>query len=63
MAKKSTNRQNEKQRLEKIRSEVARELNIDIEKDQKQSESSTAKLVRELLGEISPKENINDEGE
>ena len=63
MAKKSIKGQKERQRLEKIRSEVARELNIDIEKDQKQSESSTAKLVRELLGEISPKENINDEGE
>ena len=62
MAKKSTKRQNEKQRLEKIRSEVAKELNIDIE-EQKQTKSSTAKLVRELLGEISPKENINDEGE
>lgn len=60
MAKKSTKRQNEKQRLEKIRSEVAKELNIDIE-EQKQTKSSTAKLVRELLGEISPELNRKDE--
>ena len=32
MAKELNKKQKEKQRLEKIRSEVARELNIDIEK-------------------------------
>ena len=60
MAKESDKKQKEKQRLEKIRSEVARELNIDLEKTQQQNQ--TAKLVRELLGDIKPKDdNKNDD--
>lgn len=54
MAKELNKKQKEKQRLEKIRSEVARELNIDIEKTSRQNQ--TTKLVRELLGDIVPKD-------
>ena len=61
MAKESDKKQKEKQRLEKIRSEVARELNIDIEKTQQQNQ--TAKLVRELLGDIVPKDEAKDKNE
>ena len=61
MAKQSNKKDKEKQRLEKIRSEVARELNIDIEKTPEQNQ--TAKLVRDLLGDITAKAKDNgDDG-